>query len=344
MAVGFGPMPGQGYFGTHQGIVWRSADGRTWSMETDPTFQFVTPEDVVAAGDALYVLGTIGMCDALIDEGCVEPPEAGWAVWRSAAGSPWERLPQTRQMQFGTVDGAISTSTGLAVFGWTGEEGEPIVWTSPDGVSWSASSGLTEMSQVTAIAQQPVGGLIAFGTRYSEELGDLELRAASAADAVNFAPVTVPALAGTTIQSVTAGIGGLVAVGETEDVDLGFTAVALQSTDGVTWTQATAADGSFANSAARFVEPLDSGYAATGFVPSQEEFGMSGGTSWFSSDGSNWVVMAPFGGQFSDLDASESASPGIVAFTVTEQEPDEETVISTISGWLAPREALSQLP
>ena len=61
-AVGFGAVPGETYFGRRQGIVWTPADGRTWQQSADPALQFVTPEEIVALNDSLYVFGTIQAC------------------------------------------------------------------------------------------------------------------------------------------------------------------------------------------------------------------------------------------------------------------------------------------
>ena len=336
-------MPGEGYFGRHQGLVWRSTDGRSWTATIEAAFQFVTPEHVVAQGDALFVFGTSATCDGLIDEECIEPPEAGWAVWRSTAGGPWERLPQLEQMQHGVIDGVLSTGSGLVAFGWTGEDAAPIVWKSVDGAAWTRMSDLAGWDQVTAMGVAPAGELLAFGTRYSQELDDLELLAATSGDGVNFTPAAVPQLAGTTIHGLTAGNGGLVAVGDTDNPDLGVTAVTLRSVDGATWTQTSAMDDSFAGGSAGFVHATTTGYLALGAVPSTDDFGIASGTSWFSADGLGWRSLGPLGGQFTDLVASTVGASGIVAFTVTQEETDDENVISTVSGWLAPMEALSGL-
>lgn len=336
VAVGYGPLPGEGYFGRHQGYVWRSADGLAWTAETDPAFQFVTPEEVVALGDSLYLFGTISTCDALISEGCVESPDAGWAVWRSAVGGPWERLPQFPQMQFGGVDGVAATASSLLAFGWTGDDAQAIAWTSTDGENWSATTDLAGMTQVTAAAATP-GGVVLFGDRFSDAIGNSEPVAATAAEGASFTVSQMPALLGASIRSVAAGAGGLVAVGDRESDDLQLSAVALHSTDGASWNEAAAQDGSFADSGASFVHAIPKGYVAVGFVADEAPFGFSTGASWASADGLEWRALAPFGTEFTGLDASASAGSGIVAFTVTTDEPDEVTVTSTIGAWFLPR-------
>ena len=309
----------------------------------DPAFQFVTPEEVLALGDTVYVFGTIAMCDALFSDECVEPPEAGWAVWRSTAGAAWERLPQLTQMQFGSVDGVAVLGNSLVAFGSTGDEAQAIVWTSVDGATWTATTELGGMDQVTAAAGTPSGVAI-FGNSFSDELEDLEVLAAIAADGVHFTKSTAPNLAGTTMRSIASGATGLVAVGETENEDLELNAVALHSADGAAWTEAASVDGSFANSGASFVHGVSAGYLSVGIVPVDDAFGSSTGIAWFSADGQQWRTLAPFSSEFTNLDTSAAGPPGVVVFTVTSEEPDEVTVTSTIGAWFAPADVLAGTP
>ncbi|MGI8736778.1 MAG: hypothetical protein ACR2KS_05885 [Candidatus Eremiobacter antarcticus] len=339
-AVGFQQVPGEGFFGRRQGVVWRSDDGRVWQSTVDTVFQFVTPEEVVSLGDSLFVFGTIDTCDLSLAEECVEPPDSGWAVWRSTAGGAWERLPQQAQMQTGTIDGLVSANGMLVAHGWAGEEAQSIVWTSTDGATWASTTDLAEMDPVTAMGAAPTG-LVAFGTKFASEAADLELVAAAATDGAHFARVPAPALPSATVHSVAAGPLGMVAVGEVEDIDLAFTGVALYSIDGLSWTQIAAPDESFANSAITLVHAVRAGYVAIGVVPQLDDFGISTGASWFSSDGQSWQALASLGGRFSQLTASAAGPTGIVAFTVTEEEPEDETVVSTISAWFAPVDAFS---
>jgi len=343
VAVGFGPLPGEGYFGRHQGIVWRSDDGRSWTVAADPAFQFVTPEEVLAVGDTIYVFGTIATCDALFSDECVEPPEAGWAVWRSTSGAAWERLPQLPQMQFGSVDGVALMGMTLVAFGTTGDEAQAIVWTSGDGATWTATTELAGMDQVTAADGGPTG-LAIFGNRFSDELEDLELVAATAADGVNFTKAVTPGMTGTTMRSIANGSAGWVAVGETESEELELDAVALHSGDSANWTQSTAPDGSFVNAGASFVHGVPTGYVSVGIVPVDDAFGSSTGMAWSSVDGQQWRSLAPFGTEFTTLDTSAAGAPGVVLFTATSDEPDEVTVTSTIGAWLAPAEVLPGTP
>jgi len=339
-AVGFQQVPGEDFFGRRQGVVWQSDDGRAWQSTVHPIFQFVTPEEIVALGDSLFVFGTIEVCDLSLGDECVEPPEAGWAVWRSTAGGAWERLPQHAQMQAGTIDGVVAANAMLIAYGWAGDNAQSVVWTSSDGVNWASTTDVVEMDPVTAMTGADVG-LVAFGTRLASEAVDLELVAAVSVDGSRFAQVGTPALPAATVQSVTSGPLGLVAVGDADDLNLGFTGITLYSADGLSWTQTAAVDGSFVNSSIMSVHALPHGYVALGLVPLLDEFGIATGVSWMSRDGQGWQTLAPLGDRFSQLAASAVGPAGIVAFTVTEEDPDDETVVSTISAWFAPIEALS---
>ena len=161
----------------------------------------------------------------------------------------------------------------LLHFGWAGDEALPTIWTSTDGVNWTSTVALADMDPVTAVAESPAG-VAAFGTRYSDEIDDLQLIAAFSSDGVTFGTVDAPDLAGSTVQSLVSGDHGLVAVGESTDLDLNFTGLALHSADGLSWTQATAADGSFDGSDILGVHAVPGGYLALGLVPDSEEFGV----------------------------------------------------------------------
>ena len=338
-AIGFQAMPTESFFGRRQGVVWRSVDGRSWQAQADPAFQFVTLEEIVALGTTTFVFGTYETCGLSFDDECTEPPEAGWGVWRSIDAGGWERLPLPSSMQTGSIDGAIGANGGMVAYGLSGDDGLPVVWTSADGAAWAQTNDLAGMDPVTAMAGGPAG-LVAFGNPFSTDLGDLELLATLAADGMHFARVNAPPLPATTVQAIAAGRTGLVAVGDGEDIDLNFTGIALHSADGSTWTQAGAVDGTFSESALTGVHSVPAGYVAVGIKPVPDDFGKATGASWFSADGLSYRSLGPFADRFSQLTTSAAGTRGLVCFTVTEEEPDDETVISTIAAWFAPIELM----
>ncbi|MEO6351045.1 MAG: hypothetical protein ABIP53_10380 [Candidatus Limnocylindrales bacterium] len=338
VAVGFKAVGEEGFFGRRQGVIWRSEDGRTWT-ETVPTeFEFVTPEDVAVLGDAVFVFGSVETCDFSTDDECVEPLEAGWGIWR-LDGAGWERLPTPASMASGTMDGVAVANGALEAFGWASNETQsPIVWRSTDGVTWAESTNVAGMDPITTIGGVPAG-VAAFGSVFDANLADLRLIAAYAADGINFAPANAPALSGTTIQGITSGPTGVVAVGDGDNVDVGFDGVVLFSTDGVTWTAGSAIDSSFSGATLRAVHAIPAGYVALGMLPESLD-AMAAGASWFSADGLNWQMLSPLGGTFSLLETSAAGPTGIVAFTVSDVGFDDEAESSTVDAWFGPVDAL----
>lgn len=344
VAVGYEPMPGEGAFGRHQGLVWRSADGLAWYDTAETTFQFVTPEKIVALGDALYVLGKQSNCD-IIDDQCVEPPEAGWALWRSTNGTPWERLPQLPSMQAGIVDDLLAGHDRLAAFGSVGEDDSiGSAWFSTDGANWTETSDLGDLDWITAMAAAPTG-FSAFGTQFMPDLEEDEVRAALTTDYTHFAAAPAPAYGGgITIGDITLGSNGMVAVGYGAPDGGVATSVALYSVDGAAWTEVTDVDGSLTRGSMSIVHGLDTGgYVALGDAPETDEFGRLLGQSWFSGDGQAWHSIGTFGTPFDQLETSAIGAPGLVAFTVVQDELNEENVTSTISVWFVPVDQLAAL-
>ena len=123
-------------------------------------------------------------------------------------------------------------------------------------------------------------------------------------------------------------------MGESTDPDLNFTGLALHSADGLSWTQTTAADGSFDGSDILDVHAAVGGYVAVGLVPDSEDFGVASGQSWTSSDGLAWSALAPFGQTFTRISSSAAGSSGVIVFTVEEEGFEEESVTSTPEAWL----------
>ena len=344
VAVGYGPMPGETSFGRRQGIVWRSADGLTWQQTVEPAFQLVTPEDITAFGDSLFVLGRISACPDITDETCVEVPEAGYAVWRSTSGGPWERLAQQPSMQAGLVDDLLAGHDHLAAFGSAGANDETTTaWFSTDGATWTETTDIPEMAPISAVAEGPAG-FVAFGTQLIPDMQDVQLRVAVSADYSHFAPAPAPTLQGMSITDVSAGDNGMAAVGYGDVGESGQASVALWSADGASWTQAADTDGSLASGAMERVHSLPGGrFVALGFTPETGDLGRLTGQSWFSADGQSWRSLEPMGGSFDLIETSALGVSGLVVFAVAQDNIDEENIASTISGWFAPADRLAAL-
>jgi hypothetical protein len=339
IAVGFGGLNGADYYGLRQGIVWTSVDGINWSESIDPGLVNVTPTQVVSKGSDLFLAGTLATCPEL-DDSCTDVPQAGSGIWRSTNGGAWELLPQDVAMQTGYIDGMLLAGDKLIVYGGAGEGQDTTVWVSQDGATWTSSTNLGGMDPVTSMAVGPAG-LSAFGNIYDEALLDVVLLATTSTDGANFTPATTPDMTGSGIDALATGPNGMAGVGyhtsELFDID----GVAVQSSDGLTWTQATNNDGSFASSALQTVHALiGGGYVALGYTPRNDDFALEDGAAWFSADGSDWQLIARLDGGFSALSTSALAPGGVVVFAAEQTDVDADTVGSVIHAWFAPLDSI----
>jgi hypothetical protein len=123
--------------GDYDAAVWTSADGLGWNRvpHDEATFGGVGDQWVsdVVAGD----LGVIAVGSDM---------EAGYghaAVWRSADGVAWSRIPYDAELVAGWEErmwGVVVGGPGLVAVGhvWQGmEQYRAAVWTSADGVVWT---------------------------------------------------------------------------------------------------------------------------------------------------------------------------------------------------------------
>ncbi|MGZ8722060.1 MAG: hypothetical protein ACXWXH_11410 [Aeromicrobium sp.] len=341
VAAGFGAPSGEGYFGHRQGVVWRSGDGTTWQETVEPQLTNVTPLHVASLGTSDFVVGLLRTCAEDSEDLCEEPPDAGNGVWRSIGGGPWERLPVPPGLQAASsLDELAVGLDRLVISGTTGDDAETAtVWISADGSTWSQTTDLGGLDPIYALAGGPPG-LVAFGTALSADEEFVLVNAATSADGSRFTPASVPQLPNAAIESTVAGPIGMSGVGYAETEDLGVSAAALYSADGLSWVQASAADGSFENSGMLEVHALPAGYVALGFRPSDLDFAVQEGHSWISRDGQSWTSLAPIGEASSLLTTSAVGPAGLVVFTAS-QEETEFDVTSTIGAWFAPRESLT---
>ncbi len=340
IAVGFGGLNGADYYGLRQGIVWTSVDGASWIQSVDPSLVNVTPLRIVARGSDLFMAGTLSACSEL-DENCTDVPQAGNGVWRSTNEGSWELLPQLPDMQNGLIDNMFLAGDRLVVLGGGGDVDQATtVWMSQDGATWTSTTDLAGMDPVTSMAVGPAG-FSAFGTRYDESLFDVVLIAATSNDGVRFSPANAPSMNGSGIDDLAAGPAGMVGVGFHSSEGLDISGVALHSTDGLTWTEATNTDGSFFGSAVQTVHPLiGGGYVALGYAPRADDSYLEDGAAWFSADGSDWKLIARLDGGFSQLNTSALGSGGVVVFASEQADIDEDNAGSIIHAWFAPLSSL----
>jgi len=342
LAVGFGPMPGQGYFGLRQGIVWTSTDGTTWQESVEPAFANITLTDVVTLGSDIYVFGDLSTCDQAIDPNCVDNPTGGTVVYRSSNGGGWEQLQQTPDMQRATFDGVKASDSLLVAWGSAGDQDETTtLWTSSDGLAWTAATDLAGMDPVDAAAAGGPG-LLAFGTSYDDQSDQLSLIGATSSNGSQFTAATVPSVPTGEIDDIANGPSGYVGVGYAEsDVDPSI-ALALSSADGLTWTQSAPSDNSFENALMSEIHPAANEYVAVGSTLDQDDPTLQTLRAWASADGHSWRSAGDIGGPFTQYGASALGSNGLVVFTADQNDIENGVdVTSTINAWLIPLDRLT---
>ena len=336
MAVGFGGLNGEDYYGRRQGIVWTSVDGVNWVETVDASLQNVSPNRIVARGSDYFMLGVISSCPQLSEEDCFDVPQAGNGIFHSTDGVVWTLLPQLPDMQYGLIDDLFLAGDRLVAFGSSADENQTTsVWQSADGAAWTATTNVAGLEQISAMT---FGNnmLVGFGTRYVNEFEDVVMTTASSTDGASFTPGNLPELIGSAIDGVVLGSNGFAGVGYESSEVLEISGVALHSADGVTWSQATNSDGTWAGSGLEFVAALPTGgFVAVGFAP-QEDFTLQDFATWHSADGTDWTLLHQLPGSSSQLMAAVLGGPGMVVFAADQTEDDEGNLSSAPRAWFAP--------
>ncbi|HEY7025652.1 MAG TPA: hypothetical protein VH371_11905 [Candidatus Limnocylindrales bacterium] len=341
MAIGFAGTD-QGYFGLHQGITWTSSDGSTWQQQVDPAFLDVSPSYVVAVGSDVYMFGQFETCSDILDDECTQDPNAGLVIFKSTNGGAWQQLAQPSSILQAEFDGVTAWGTTLVAWGAAADDnGTTTVWTSSDGLTWTPSTGIGQLDPVDSMgAGGP--GLVAFGSQFVDSIEDTQLVAASSTDGIHYSNATAPSVTGALVASVSSGPGGVVGVGYAEGDTSPSVALTMFSSDGTSWAQTSAADGSFENALMNEVHSNDSAYVAVGSTTDQDDMTYQTGRLWLSADGNSWRSLGDFGGSFNQYGASALGPGGLVIFTEDEEDANDEgtDVKSTINGWLIPPDQL----
>ena len=340
VAVGYQPMPGDGYYGRRRGIVWRSADGIAWERVEPAEFEFASLDQVVLLNDQLYAFGTVSACDFVIDDACTDIAEAGWTVWRSSDGLAWSRLPQSPALKAADLDGVIVGPNLLVAHGSTGDEQAAVVWLSADGQTWEETRELAGLDPIGAMASG-AHGFAAIGAHFVPSLDDIEAVAAYSTDGRTFQPAQLPGSLPVAFRGVAAAHAGYVAVGYADREDQPLMAAAIVSADGQTWSAAPAQDG-FTNLGFHHVSAVPSGYLAIGFVPEADSFDRQLGSTWFTADGLSWARAGDLqGGAYQELGGAAVSGAGMVIFATDFEDEGDEEVISTIRPWFAALDRLA---
>jgi hypothetical protein len=282
------------------------------------------PYDEAVFGGAEISKVTVG------GPGLVAVGSAGWgddrrmAVWTSVDGVTWARVAHDEAVFGGPRMGMESVTAGgpglVAVgSGAPHDNGDAVVWTSVDGITWSrvphdeAVFGGRSDQQMTSVT---VGGpgLVAVG--WDLVGGDADAAVWTSPDGVTWSrvPHDEEVFGGGSHQAmwhVTAGGPGLVAVGEDGSRDVAV----WTSVDGITWSRVPHDEENFGEGQVTSVTNTGSGLVAVGNVGSDAG---DDAAVWTSPDGVIWSRVphdeAIFGGEGKQAMQSVTAGgPGLVA-------------------------------
>ncbi len=309
----------------------------TWQSVADVSaFDTATVNAVMAGGPGFVAVGNIS-----------ESGHRVAASWTSADGRTWTRGPVDPQLTdrlFLDVArlGSNFLAVGYSCFN-TGECSGADIWTSPDGLSWSLSSTVSEdfrlqglaadSSKVVVVADsigtpgttfqssdaktwtqaaptpatgQPIMGAIAFGGPGLVDVGSDDAGSSvwTSADGAAWSQVATGSALGTgEMRDVASSTSLLVSVGRA-----GGDASTWASKDGRSWTRASASP-ALTGSTMNRVAPAGSQFIATGKDS-------AGGAIWSSTDGLAWTKAAlgtTAGAEYGPIAASTST---VVAFGV----------------------------
>ncbi len=263
---------GAGYRGVRgPGLVWSSADGRTWTAAPDSAILASSPLRAVTTGPkGLLALGNDcsggGECGLDHSDSFLSADGMTWTAGGEVSGSlqrAWNAVWADSQFVAVGSDGNSDPNSGR-------------ITTSPDGVTWTmAAVPSVSASQVQSVAAGK-RAVVAVG---HSQLADGTWRAASWASAdgqIWNASDSQASLRGGDMLAVVAGGPGFVAVGTGADG-----AAVWTSTDGLTWT--AVADGPDLKGATMdAVTTTSNGLIAAGYDS-------DGSVTWSSSDGSTWT-------------------------------------------------------
>jgi hypothetical protein len=220
--------------GRDRAVAWVSTDGRTWTSATRPPDRL--PDESWAVARAVTASGPGLVAVGWANVGQDANPRV--AIWTSSDGLEWSRVPNAPGLALapgvntdfpepGPRDVA-AWSGGLVAVGVGGAAGtSAVIWTSPDGWTWTPVPDLPDAALRWAhgVAEGPEGLVVVGGSGANP---DFRAEAWVSRNGTSWAAATRPA--GIEMESVIGWADRLVAVGGAP--------ASWVSSDGRTWTGA----------------------------------------------------------------------------------------------------------
>lgn len=193
-------------------VLWTSIDyGLTWQRVLDDE---VPPRlhDLAAGGPGFVAVGNANPSNVGLPD--IEPPHA--AVWLSADGQDWERLPDDEVFQLAAINAIAERDGQLVAVGSRriGEDDVPAIWRSSDARLWSRVELSSAHGAIASLAVRPEG-IVAVGSA-----GQLAT-AWRSTDGLAWTSNAIDQTAGVTATGVAANGVGIVAFGvSTQIIDI----------------------------------------------------------------------------------------------------------------------------
>jgi hypothetical protein len=193
--------------GTKAAAVWRSRDGLTWHADdARKAFEGGRVLDIAASEDMIVAVGTSG-----------DPTYGPAAAWRWTLRRGWQRA-ELRPDDRGAMRSVAPFHDGFVAVGTNADDHGAGVWTSPDGLTWTAVSDqpafhfYTLPVRMHTIIPYP-GGLAAGGLRFDAGKGSSV--AWTSSDASTWQSTWETSFSGGEIDGLAFSGDSLVAVGRT---------------------------------------------------------------------------------------------------------------------------------
>lgn len=205
--------------------VWTSEDGLSWQrVEEQESFQGALMTSATAWAGGLVAVGCV------VDLECT-----GTAIWTSGNGTEWERVSLGTEIGAAYLGDITASGAVLVAVGATDRDqpGPPAIFVSLDAQAWTRADVPSVAISLSSVTAGPEG-IVAVGTSFDEESGQLVSLVLTSPDGATWAAVTSDTFARADAEDIVLGTGGYVMSGRLNRGKVGI-AAAWHSTDGRTW-------------------------------------------------------------------------------------------------------------